>query len=849
MRLWYIVDVLALAVSAFLAQYRVFDESAVRTRRKSCRVRAQLVHTKTTARLFQYALSFLLFFIFTFFFFFFPLFICKPPRHCGALVCLDDAVLDLQGDDEFGRHFQHGRHAGGSASEIRIRPVLLLCFLVMNSTVAAAAVSSSDTIPIPIANQVGNGTTAAELRSCTIGGCCGKRTPLLDPSAVAARLPSIPAWHLLEGGTRIRKEFVAKNWQAAMDWINKVSVIAEDEGHHPDLHLTNWRHVRIEMWTHAIGGLSLPDFVMAAKIDAVEVQLSPKWIKEQQAADIAASAASASDAGCHGAEADASTAAAKGTARMSATCLHKTVLLGNLKKKFLNAKPGQAGPRAAIVKQLGGISPVANCVVFYRSRTALVEFESAEDADKVLRHFAEVETAAATNEGAAFGSGETSAPLSMLVLGSDRVTMMPGEQPFKPERAASSRTDPATVAKACSNCIANLLKQVQKREDEENRIRRKLEQQRHRQLLRELAKQTAAQLLAVARAAGTDADASAGSAGTGGGGIRTDVCYDFVKRGGRAGACSRGDACNFKHELVPLHQIPAALRHYTIRDSFPEARESHAEKLAVNAALATAASHIENPKCIVLDGAGCGTTVALQDLCTAHSRTPQDIVVPNSCTETYLSIHNSGKCLAYHGSLRAYLDENAAVRLRTKGAALKGEAKAPQLAKHFRPSIFLTFGLAYLDYCSTLYAGFEDVEKAPKEDVRTLFKSGALDPAGAVLAVTLAYPTGATAAAGTTADGEQDLHGRHSKDAAQQERDLRELLAEAATSSQRAIVSLKRFEYERTGIYIFLTYHSSEEEGVAVCRERCQPLEVADAIAAAASNGAARLVVLLQRFL
>ena len=51
-----------------------------------------------------------------------------------------------------------------------------------------------------------------------------------------------------------------------------MSAIAEDEGHHPDLHLTNWRDVRVDLSTHAIGGLSLPDLVLAAKIDALEVE-------------------------------------------------------------------------------------------------------------------------------------------------------------------------------------------------------------------------------------------------------------------------------------------------------------------------------------------------------------------------------------------------------------------------------------------------------------------------------------------------------------------------------------------------------------------------------------------------
>ena len=120
-----------------------------------------------------------------------------------------------------------------------------------------------------------------ELRSCKIGGCCGKDTPPLGAEAVAVRLNALPQWRLSEDGKVISRAFVAKNWAAAMSFFNEVGAIAEDEGHHPDLHLTNWREVRVCLSTHAIGGLSLPDFVLASKIDAIPVDYSPKWLREQ----------------------------------------------------------------------------------------------------------------------------------------------------------------------------------------------------------------------------------------------------------------------------------------------------------------------------------------------------------------------------------------------------------------------------------------------------------------------------------------------------------------------------------------------------------------------------------------
>ena len=86
-------------------------------------------------------------------------------------------------------------------------------------------------------------------------------------------LKDLPGWRLTEDGQRIRRAWVAKNFLAAMEFFNRVAELAEAEGHHPDLHLVGYRHVDIELWTHAIGGLSENDFISAAKIDQLPIQL------------------------------------------------------------------------------------------------------------------------------------------------------------------------------------------------------------------------------------------------------------------------------------------------------------------------------------------------------------------------------------------------------------------------------------------------------------------------------------------------------------------------------------------------------------------------------------------------
>lgn len=77
----------------------------------------------------------------------------------------------------------------------------------------------------------------------------------------------------LSGGKALRREFVMLDFPAAIEFIHDVAQTAESEGHHPDLHLTGYRHLAIELSTHAIGGLSMNDFILAAKIDALPRKL------------------------------------------------------------------------------------------------------------------------------------------------------------------------------------------------------------------------------------------------------------------------------------------------------------------------------------------------------------------------------------------------------------------------------------------------------------------------------------------------------------------------------------------------------------------------------------------------
>ncbi|MDP3985490.1 MAG: 4a-hydroxytetrahydrobiopterin dehydratase [bacterium] len=84
-------------------------------------------------------------------------------------------------------------------------------------------------------------------------------------------LPEVPGWQLGADGRAIRREFAMKDFKDAMAFINKVAEVAEAENHHPDMELFEWNKLRFILSTHAIGGLSENDFILAAKINALIV--------------------------------------------------------------------------------------------------------------------------------------------------------------------------------------------------------------------------------------------------------------------------------------------------------------------------------------------------------------------------------------------------------------------------------------------------------------------------------------------------------------------------------------------------------------------------------------------------
>lgn len=73
-------------------------------------------------------------------------------------------------------------------------------------------------------------------------------------------------WQVIDG-KKIQKKFKFKDFKEAIAFVNKIAELAEKEQHHPDIRVFGYKNVEIELSTHAIGGLSENDFILAAKIE------------------------------------------------------------------------------------------------------------------------------------------------------------------------------------------------------------------------------------------------------------------------------------------------------------------------------------------------------------------------------------------------------------------------------------------------------------------------------------------------------------------------------------------------------------------------------------------------------
>jgi len=82
-----------------------------------------------------------------------------------------------------------------------------------------------------------------------------------------SQMSGLKDWRL-EGALCITKQFIFKDFVAAMEFVNSIARIAEEQGHHPDIEIS-YNKVLVSLTTHSINGLTVNDFILAAKIDAI----------------------------------------------------------------------------------------------------------------------------------------------------------------------------------------------------------------------------------------------------------------------------------------------------------------------------------------------------------------------------------------------------------------------------------------------------------------------------------------------------------------------------------------------------------------------------------------------------
>jgi 4a-hydroxytetrahydrobiopterin dehydratase len=96
---------------------------------------------------------------------------------------------------------------------------------------------------------------------------CEGGVPKLLKREIEAMKKEVPGWEVRE--ERLYRSFELRDFLQAMAFINQMAELAEEEGHHPDFRLHDYRKVEVVLWTHALGGLSENDFILAAKIEAL----------------------------------------------------------------------------------------------------------------------------------------------------------------------------------------------------------------------------------------------------------------------------------------------------------------------------------------------------------------------------------------------------------------------------------------------------------------------------------------------------------------------------------------------------------------------------------------------------
>eukprot|EP00210_Caulerpa_lentillifera_P007960 g7599.t1 len=104
---------------------------------------------------------------------------------------------------------------------------------------------------------------------------CEGSVPPLSEQEIDRFSNQVPGWQVIKGEDgmhRIRLEWKVRNFKCGLQLFERIGEIAESEKHHPDLHLVSYNKIAVELHTHSIGGLTENDFIVAAKINDLEIE-------------------------------------------------------------------------------------------------------------------------------------------------------------------------------------------------------------------------------------------------------------------------------------------------------------------------------------------------------------------------------------------------------------------------------------------------------------------------------------------------------------------------------------------------------------------------------------------------
>ncbi|XP_058777863.1 pterin-4-alpha-carbinolamine dehydratase 2, mitochondrial [Vicia villosa] len=131
----------------------------------------------------------------------------------------------------------------------------------------------SNQLPVASFSTSAKPSNDLDLSTKTCVPCNSKELKPMTEDAAHSLIPQVSEWNLVnEGGSlKLTRSWKVKSFNKGLEFFRIIADLADAQGHHPDLHLVGWNNVTIQIWTHSVGGLTENDFILAAKINELNV--------------------------------------------------------------------------------------------------------------------------------------------------------------------------------------------------------------------------------------------------------------------------------------------------------------------------------------------------------------------------------------------------------------------------------------------------------------------------------------------------------------------------------------------------------------------------------------------------